>query len=350
MRISEKDIGTYTSAYLAYSSDRLLRKNAASGAVVTQILLNLLRDKVVDMAVVSRLVMPEGKITAEVIATDSPADIISAQTSIYFDFDLLRPLINHISKDKKYAVVMLPCQVTAFRAYCEKNALDRDNFVLIALFCGHATDRKLLDLYLKNKQIAEDKIKKFNFRVGHWRGKTRIRMNSGQVITYPAMHYNIFQNLFFFTKQRCLSCMDHYGKNADISCGDAWLSRLKSSLIKHSLIIARTDKMEKLLNSYLGNSLTGQMTGSMDLLKAQKRSVIYHSYNLAGRYKLRKIFGVQISYDGTNLAQWNDIIGAFFILLNYKLSYTKFGQKLMFSIPKPLLFAYAIFIKVFLNF
>lgn len=350
MRVNENDIGKYNSVYLAYSSNPRLRKNAASGAVVTQLLIDLINSHKVDKVIVSRLTKKEDKIVAEVIATDSIEDIKSAQTSIYFDFNLLGPVIEQIQTNLKYAIVMLPCQAKAFNVYCQKRNIDRNRFVIIGLFCGHATDRKLLDLYFKNKQIDENKIISFKFRTGHWRGKTRIKLDDKSDINYPAMHYNILQNLFFFTKQRCLSCTDHFGEYADISCGDAWLSRLKSSLIKHSLMIARNEAADLMIKESLGKTLIGSETDYKDLLKSQKRSVIFHRYNIAGRLRLSKLFGIPISYKGPEKAIWNDVIGAFFILANYKLSYTKTGQTLMFKIPRPILFAYAIFIKVFLNF
>jgi coenzyme F420 hydrogenase subunit beta len=350
MRVKVKDIGNYKAVYLGYSLDKIVRKNAASGGVVTQILLELIKRDVVDKVIVSRLVMKDGKVTALVEAVDDRNSIISAQTSIYFDFDLLNPVIELTKQNLRYAIVMLPCQASAFRQYCQNHNLPRDRFVIIGLFCGHATDRTLLDLYFGKKGIMEEEISSFRFRIGHWRGKTSIVMRDGTEKVYPAMDYNIYQNLFFFTKQRCLSCLDHYAESADISCGDAWLGRLKSSLIKHSILITRNLNSDTFLKECKGTSIELNGTNPIDLLTSQKRSLIFHRYNIAGRKKLAQLFNVTISYDGITKTQWNDIVGAFLILANFKLSKLGVGQKLIMALPKPILYAYALFLKVFINF
>jgi len=350
MRPNKTDIGNFEAVYLGFAARKEIRKNAASGGVVTQIILDLLRLGRVDKAIVSRMIMQSGRLTAEVIATDDEDEIRSAQTSIYFDFELLKPVINMISDGHKYVIVMLPCQARAFSQYCGINGISRDRFIIIGLFCGHATDRILLDLYLRKKGIIESEVSSFKFRMGHWRGKASIMLNDGTEKIYPTMDYNIYQNLLFFTKTRCLSCADHFANFSDISCGDAWLTRLKASLIKHSLIITRNTEADQFIKSLMGKTLNLAETDHKDLLVSQKRAVIFHDYNIAGRKILGKWFGVRINYTGDKTAHWNDLIGAFLILLNYRLSRSKIGQKIIMAIPKPVLYAYAIFIKIFINF
>ncbi|MCB5235040.1 MAG: Coenzyme F420 hydrogenase/dehydrogenase, beta subunit C-terminal domain [Candidatus Cloacimonetes bacterium] len=349
MRPNKEHIGQFNDIYLGYSKDPEVRSGAASGGVVSQILLNLLDQGAIDEALVSRIEVKSGEVYAKVICAKTKDEILSARTSIYFDFDLLKQLVPLIAPEKKYAIVLLPCQAKAFEKLCEVYGWDRDRFFIVGLFCGHATDKELLNLYFKKKAIAKQDIDGFTFRVGHWRGKSRIIFTSGEERYYPTMHYNIYQNLFFFTKRRCLSCVDHFASHADISCGDAWIRSLKGNLIKHSMIISRNDTSDSFLRS---SKETIQMTKIdwSDLLKAQKRSIIYHNCNIHGRKFWAPLFKVNIVVNDSQKPKWNDIVGAFFILLNYKISCKKWGQNMIMKLPYPILFAYAMFIKVFINF
>lgn len=350
MRPNKEHIGHFNDTYLGYSMNPEVRSGAASGGVVSQILLDLLDQGIVDEALVSKIEVESGEIYAKVICAKTKDEILSARTSIYFDFDLLKQLIPLIELEKKYAIVLLPCQAKAFDKLCDINGWDRDKFIIIGLFCGHATDRELLDLYFKKKNISKQTIGSFTFRVGHWRGKSRIIFSSGEERYYPTMHYNIYQNLFFFTKRRCLSCEDHFASRADISCGDAWIRNLKGNLVKHSLVISRNNESDSFLQSSAEKTIKLTKIDWPNLLKAQKRSVIYHNCNIHGRKFWAPLFKVKITSNTTQKPKWNDIVGAFFILLNYELSRKKWGQNIIMKIPYPILFAYAMFIKVFINF
>ena len=350
MRPNIRDIGTISKTYLGYASDPKVRSGAASGGVVSQILIDMITNNTVDYAIVSRIESISGRLQAKLISTTDRDAILSARTSIYFDYNLLNQLLPLIDPTKRYGIVMLPCQAKAFNSLCVSRGWDRNNFVIIGLFCGHATDRELLDLYLMKMSVKQEEVQDFRFRVGHWRGKTLIRMNDGREHVFPTLRYNIYQNLFFFTKTRCLSCEDHFAKYADISCGDAWIRALKSELVKHSLLISRNERAEEILQSQSGTTLKLTETDSSSLLSSQKRSVIYHSYNINGRAVLAPLFGIRITSTNQQKPKWNDLLGAFFILSNYWLSRSSRGKKFIMKTPYLILYAYAMFLKLFINF
>lgn len=350
MRPNVRDIGDFQTAYVGYSSDARVRSGAASGGVVSQILIDLLSNGIIDQAVVSRIDADSGKLGAKLVFTSDRDQILSARTSIYFDYDLLGPLIEQLDPSLKYGIVMLPCQARAFTKLCANKKWERSNFIIIGLFCGHATDRELLEQYFIKKRIDQEEIESFSFRVGHWRGKSIIKMRGGQELIYPTMHYNLYQNLFFYMKTRCLSCEDHFARYADISCGDAWLRSLKSKLIKHSMLIVRNDNLVDFIQCASDKTLALSSIPASDLLKSQKRSVIFHSYNIHGRSLWAPLFNLKISSKSPQKPRWNDIVGAFFILANYRVSRSSIGTKLIMSLPPPLLFAYAMFMKFFINF
>jgi len=60
-----KYIGDYRKAYFAYSQNEKIRKNAASGGVVTGILLDLLTNNIIDGALVCRVKIINDEVKAE---------------------------------------------------------------------------------------------------------------------------------------------------------------------------------------------------------------------------------------------------------------------------------------------
>jgi coenzyme F420 hydrogenase subunit beta len=345
-------LGEHKRCYLSYANDESVRSGAASGGVVTQILLYCLEEKIINQAIVSRISCEGDEIEAKVLCTNKREDILSARTSIYFDFDLLSEVIRNInSSEDKFGIVMLPCQIKAFKTYCDNKNINRERFIIIGLFCGHATDKKLLSLYFEKKGIPEEKIIQFKFRTGHWRGKSSVKTKDSDTVYYPYFDYGILQNLYLYCKIRCLSCQDHFAVLADISCGDAWIRKMKSNPIKHSIMLSRNDRSDKIIKEMVDKKLiTANEKESLVVARAQKRSIIYHDYNISGRKALSKLFNIPVSFNREKKPRWNDLIGAFFIMFNVKISDTKFGRYIIMKVPKPLLFAYAIFIKVFLNF
>ena len=350
-------LGELTSQHMGYSNDSEIRTDAASGGLVSNILIYLLENKYIDGALVSKLKMQNGKITPETFIAKTRKQILDARTSIYFSFPILKnfSLINDF--EGKLAVVGLPCQLNAIKTICKNNKnLDKKIVFKIGLFCGHTSNKRLLDLYLQKKKIREEDISKFIFRKGHWRGKTYIDLKNSEKKVYPFQDYSIYQNLFICSERACIHCSDHTAESSDISVGDVWDKKFKKLNIKHSVLLVRNKKSESIIKEMTKKSkLNLKSISKIDVFNAQRRSLIFHK-NINARSKIGKYFGFKIKENPKTLikTRWNDIIAAAIILINIKLStdrrYAKRFNKILFKMPKPILFIYLVLFKLLTNF
>lgn len=348
----EAYIGSSDRCYLTCARDDTIRDGAASGGFVSTLLIYLLENKYIDGALVSRIVTKNNKLDYETFIARTREDILSSRTSIYFDFPLTKHFKSLISEKGKFAVVSLPCQLYALKNLSVKYPeISKKIAFKIGLFCGHTSSKSLIRKVLERKKIDEAEIQKFIFRKGHWRGQTHVLLKDGKEIVFPFMDYSLYQNLYFCMPKRCLSCEDHCAELSDISCGDAWLKELKKDPIKYSIVISRKEGTSKIINEMIEKgTLIGQRLSPRNIFRSQKRAIIFHKKSIAAREKLGKLFGFQIRYTGTYKARWNDYLSSLFILLNVKLSYNPYFHKIIFKLPRPLLFFYVLVIKFMINF
>lgn len=345
-------LGEINHALLAYAADEKVRAGAASGGAVSALLLFLMDTKQIDAALVTRICFVNGRIDSEVIlATDREA-VLSAQTSKYFDVPLLargRRLIRAFPG--KVAVVGLPCHITAFRRMAERDPemASRMKYT-IALFCGHTSERYLLDRVLALKGVDQSEIDSFHFRKGRWRGSMQGTCKDGKQFSFPFRHFSMYHNLNFFCLRRCLSCHDHTGYQSDFSAGDAWLGEMKSQPIKHSIIFARNSRAGVILKDMIDREqLVGRAIDARTVFRAQKRSLIYH-YNVTARALAARWHGIHIRDTVRAKVRWNDWLAAQLILANYRISRNPRMRDWIFRLPRPIVFLYFLFLKFLQNF
>ena len=116
--------------YAAWNTDERLRRQAASGGVVTAIYQYALQNGLKTFGVHC---LPEGK--AEYIPIEDQADIEKCRNSKYVFSDIrpiLEPIKQLISSGKTVVLPALPCQIAAVLAYLNGK---RNNLILIDIIC-----------------------------------------------------------------------------------------------------------------------------------------------------------------------------------------------------------------------
>jgi len=343
-------LGKVTRAFTGYTTDESIRQNAASGGLITSLLLYLLKSGKIGGALVSRLKISGGNISAETYIARTAAGIKKCQGSVY----LYIPILNELDKIKnshgKLAVVGLPCQLKALRQLMDKDKKLRDKLLLIGLFCGHASKKELLLKVLEQKGIREKMVEDLRFRKGHWRGSMQIKLKNGPKITFPFEHFSTYQNLFFYCERFCLNCTDQTNEFADLSFGDIWDAKFKNNPIKHSLILTRSKESQNILEEMAKESLVYLNSITLqDVYNFQKRSLVFHKL-IKARSDLGKFFGFNINCPRGEKAKWNDYPATFMVLFNIKLSESKMGQQIIFKIPRQIWFLYLVLFKLLTSF
>lgn len=309
--------------YLAHASNHEIAGNAASGGVVTGLLVSMLEQRKIDGALVA--VSDFSKNADQrfhTIIAKSVQDLRRSQGSIYCDFRFLTPeLIEQLrSFQGRLAVVGIPCQLKQIDGICNKYPEISEKIVLkIGLFCGHTSKPELLDHVLKKKGIDQGLIKSFRFRCGSWRGKAKAEMSNGDIVQWPTAFYNLYQNLFVAAPSRCINCFDHFAEEADISTGDVWCQKYRFAKIKPSMTALRTEIGEKYFTEALqSGDLIAERKTIKDLYNANSRSVVFHKA-IAAKATVFSKYGINIPVpEGARPARWNEKLAAEIIAFFYR--------------------------------
>lgn len=341
-------LGKFKSCRIGYSLQENIRKGAASGGIISTTLVHLLEAGEIQGALVTKTKVENGKLGYETFIATTPEEILSAQTSVYYDVPVLEKLDEVRKFNGKVAIVALPCQLKILGLMMKRDSELKEKLTFtIGVFCGHISKRNLvLDVLEKKKGIKESEIKEFRFRKGHWRGKMHVWLKNGEKVEFPFSDYSTYQNLFLDSADRCVACNDHTAEYADMSCGDVWDYSYKKLGKKHNAIVVRSERAEEIVDEMLGrNKVLLEQVVPEKIFKAQSRSLIYHKHIKARAVLSKLIFGKSIKYADSEKARWNDYLAAWMILMNIQLAKSKLGRKLIFIIPTKLWYFYLVVFK-----
>lgn len=241
-------LGKTRGCYLAFAKDRQVRYAASSGGSVTALLLFLLKKRLIDGALVTQM-DEKNLLKAKVKLAFTPKEIIQAMGSKYQPVALLSGL-KEISKtkNKKFAVVGLPCHIQSLRRLEKENpALKKKIFLCLGLFCGSTVSFTGTNFLLKYLGFNLKEVKGISYRGHGWPGKLVVKTeNKSHSFSYSELA-NFF-NLGLFVPPACFQCADFSNELADLSFGDAWLPEImKKDKLGTNIIIARTKKGEGIL-------------------------------------------------------------------------------------------------------
>lgn len=340
-------VGHHIGNYFCHALDPAMRESAASGGTVTAVLAHLLKTGRIDGALIVTSVVADGKLVCRFDIARTPEEILAAQGSkyaaVHFHRDAV-PLIRAFSG--RLAVVLLPCDAKSLRRLrIAEPEVDAKIAFVITLFCGHNSEPELTDAMIRRYGKNHGALRSYQYRFGHWRGKLRIRYEDGAEVTRPFSDFSVYQNLFFFSQKKCHACFDHLGFYCDLAAGDIWSQKMKQDPIKKNAIVIRSPRAAELL-AELGNDrvLHVEPVTIDDVCNGQSRALPFH-YNVSARSRVGRLFGMRLK-DVTRVdAKWNQVIVAFLVMLNERITRGRTGQRLVLATPRPILKAYLLFLK-----
>jgi coenzyme F420 hydrogenase subunit beta len=236
-------LGNYQGCYLGHSSDYAVRYNAASGGVITALLLFALEKGLIDGALVTRM-RKDRPLEPESFIARTREEIIDASKSKYCPVPANIALKEILASKEgaKFAVVGLPCHIQGIRKAesCNKNL--KEKIVLhLGLFCSHTDTFFATEFLLSSLGLNSQDVATINYRGEGWPGSLSILLKNGQKKILPYSKMISAHILWFFAFPRCTLCCDLTAELADISCGDAWLPQLMANdNIGQSIAICRT--------------------------------------------------------------------------------------------------------------
>ena len=239
--------GNVLKTFVGYSTDEKIRARGAGGGVITGLLWDLLRRKIVDGCVVTRM-DPKRPYYGEVFIARTYEELLESQQSKYIVIPVNSILKEIENLPGKYAMAALPCQIHGFRLMQKiDHPIAQKIEVLIGLFCAAAMEPFVALEMLEMRGLKPEEITNFNFRDGEWPGQIRATLKNGEKV---AMHYSNFKDgainymTQLYSPFRCQTCIDGSSEFADISVSDAWTRDEFGNYLfqSQSKLLARTEK------------------------------------------------------------------------------------------------------------
>ncbi|HET55150.1 MAG TPA: hypothetical protein ENN33_08020 [Ignavibacteria bacterium] len=241
-------IGYYKKLGIAYAEDSEIRRNSASGGLLSTILLWLLETEEVQGIVTTRMSNTSPWKPETFIATKKE-EVKKAAQSKYLITSVNQVLPQIQEFEGCLAYVGLPCQVHSIRKLQIANDPSVKNIKYIfGPFCGNTLHFTSIKMLLRSYGYKEHTgIEYLAFREGEWPGKMVINMNDGKKIELPKFHANYL--IPFSMMKRCLLCTDFTNELTDISGGDAWAPEYEERGKGFSLAIVRSKSGNRLFEN-----------------------------------------------------------------------------------------------------
>ncbi len=239
-------IGNYKKIFIGYWKDEKVRRNGASGGVLSGIQLYLLEKDTIDGAITLRMRQDKPYLTEPIIAT-TEAEILEGAQSKYTTAPINHILSKLPGSYQSLVYTGLPEEIAAIRMLQMMNhpSVRPINYIL-GTFYGEAIGFSAIRSFLRSHGVKDlIQIKTLQFRAGEWPGYMRIELKNGKVISVRKFHANylIPSHITKFS----LYQVDYMAELADISVGDAWAPSYESRGGGWSVIMARSQKGLELL-------------------------------------------------------------------------------------------------------
>lgn len=244
-------LGELSVAFIGCSCNDGVRVSAASGGMVSEVLIYLLDQGLIDGAIVTRM-NSQHPLESETFIARSREEILSAQKSKYCPVAVCSILKEVLASQERYAFVGLPCHVAGVR----KAALYNQKITnclpyILGLFCSRTPNAHATRHLLYNLSIDPHDVQSIDYRGDGHPGKLRIRKKNGTERVIDHLDYKYWGYTFFkfFKPVRCWLCPDHSAELADISFADNWtgLAPFRGDNKGSSTIVARTPNSRDLL-------------------------------------------------------------------------------------------------------
>lgn len=250
--MSENSWGRKKAVYYGWSSDNLVRENASSGGVLTELAAFMLEQKLVD-EVLHTCVDDQCPSKTKICYSTTRKQLVKRCGSRY---SISHPLaeLHKLDSKKRYLFIGKPCDVVALRNLQKIEPKWKEIIPYVfSFFCAGLpsvdAQHKLLTSLGTNKKDCVS----LRYRGNGWPGYATAVDKNGDMYQ---MDYNTSWGTILGRDimKGCRFCLDGIGEMADISCGDAWYLTAdgKPDFRENkgrNIVFARTEKGYEILES-----------------------------------------------------------------------------------------------------
>ena len=237
--------GNALCAYNAWSIDPKIRHISASGGVVSLMVKQLLEDESYDLAFLVDSYDYHHQLSTIPVTADNVQNISSSTypKSRYLPVSHENAVAYaKRNRDKRLIIVGTSCAIRGFLAAVKQLDLNRENYLLLGLFCDSVFSYNVIDYYQQSVFCGEKKLESLHFKnkeSGGWPGNMKFFFSDGSTEYQDKSERAKVKD--YFMPERCLYCIDKLNVCADISLGDNYTEQDSSSLGSNSVII-RTEQ------------------------------------------------------------------------------------------------------------
>ena len=242
-------VGHYLRTYVGHSTKEEIRMHAATGGMVSQFLMWLLKKGEIEGAVVVRY-RKDNPLEPEPFIATTEEEIWESRSSKYVVLSMDKVAQQIASEGYRNLVVVgLPCHIQGWRQLASKNKNVRDAIKgYFAIYCSVNKTKHSLDYYPYRYNVNPDKIGRFTFRDDGCMGFMKFEDKDGKVMKKVPYLSFWFGTHSFFANPRCSLCIDQLGELADVSFGDIHIPPYSDDHIGTNSMITRSDYWDKLLH------------------------------------------------------------------------------------------------------
>ncbi len=230
--------GVVEKSYVGYSLDPSIRRNGASGGVITNVLVHLLETGKIKGAICLRV---KGY-KAEPIIARTKEEIVGCAQSVY-SVTPTNIIMSQLEKEEgPFAYVGLPDQVASIRKLQklgDKRALKIE--YVLGPYMGTQMYFEAIGSFLRSHGVRSEKeIVSLKYRAGEWPGYLQIKLKDGRMLRADKFYYNYL--IPFFITSSSLQLVDFTNELTDISVGDAWHPEYEKQGQGFSVVLNRSRK------------------------------------------------------------------------------------------------------------
>ncbi len=237
--------GDTLAVYNAWSNHPHIRHVSASGGVISTLLQGLLADGIYDGA----FVLDSYDYSRQLVSKPVFSGDISKLADTEIPKSRYLPVSHALAVDyvrkhpqKRMIFIGTGCAVQGFLRVVEEFRLNRENYLIIGLFCDKVFNYNVVDYFRQDRFCNGKTLIGLHFKnkeSGGWPGNMKFLFRDGSAAYHGKEERARVKE--YFMPERCLYCINKLNHQADIALGDNYTSYQSTELGSNSVII-RTER------------------------------------------------------------------------------------------------------------
>lgn len=326
-------LGHCIDTYSGYAKDEEILQLSQSGGFISTFLINGLKEKLFDGAVVTHCRKNDPFIPSTHIACNR-SEVLEAAGSKYNPVPVNIVIPELLRSKGVFAFVGTPCQIQGMRKAEELiPELKAKIAIYLGLHCLKVFNYHYHDYLLYKVRLRREDIVSFRLRDKSWRGwpcDMRMISENGRITNLDGAVSRLSARSYF-SNWRCQLCFDKFNEFSDISCGDCRISaqygeqKLEDVYYRYpgqSDIVIRTERGKSLFQRIVhkGNFVLKE-SNKEELVKAVK--IAEKKLGLNTFFYFTKIFGLDFPRYGVrfkrariNYNLWDILLEPYSVLVS----------------------------------